>query len=70
MKWKKWKIGLTIAVACGFLNAGASLVDGMHWRAFVAVLCTSLLTNLLTYLKDHPVDGLPDDTKTIKKADV
>lgn len=68
MNWKKWKLGFCIACGCGLLSAGASLVDGMHWRAFVAVLCTSLLTNLLTYLKDHPVEAVKDgDTTTISK---
>lgn len=60
MNWKKWKIGFWIATGCGLLSAGASLVDGMHWKAFVAVLCTSLLTHWLTYLKDHPVDKVQD----------
>lgn len=67
MNWKKWKIGLVIAVFCGVLNAGASLVDGMHWKAFLAVLCTSLLTNLLTYLKDHPVDAISDTVFTTRE---
>ena len=61
MNWKKWKLGLGIAVVCGLLNAGASLVDGMHWKAFVAVLCTSLLTNGLTFLKDHPIETIKED---------
>lgn len=61
MNWKKWKIGLMIAVVCGLLNAGAGLVAGMSWQAFIAVVCTSLLTNGLTFLKDHPLESVVDD---------
>lgn len=62
MNWKKWRIGLVVAVACGALTAGAGVSEGMGGRAFVAVLCTSLLTNLLNFLKTHPLDDVDPPT--------
>lgn len=58
---KKWKIGFAIAVLFGLLSAGASLVDGMHWRVFMAVLCASMTTHLSAYLMKHPVEEAVDD---------
>jgi len=61
MAWRKWKIGLVIAVFFGLLTAGSGLAGSMNWKSFVAVLCTALLTNLGSYLKTHSVDDLPDN---------
>ena len=36
----------------------------MDWKAFVAVLCTALLTNLVNYLKAHPVEEITEDGAT------
>jgi flagellar motor component MotA len=60
MKLKKWKIGLIVAVVFGLLTAGSGLVAGMQWQAFVAVLCTSLVTQLAAYLMKHPVEEIED----------
>lgn len=62
MNWKKWKIGLVVAVILGLLSAGAGLAAGMHWQAFIAVLCTSLTTHLLAFLKEHPVESVKEET--------
>ena len=58
MNLKKWKIGLTVACLLGGLTAGAGLVAGMQWQAFVAVLCTSLATHLGAYLMKHPIESI------------
>ena len=60
LTWKKWKIGLSVAVLFGLLSAGAGLVAGMQWQAFVAVLCTSLATHLGAYLMKHPVEAVEE----------
>lgn len=61
MKMRKWKIGFRVALLTGFLTAGAGLVAGISWQAFVAVLCMALLTNLGSYLMKHPVETIEDD---------
>ncbi len=63
--WRKWKLGLVIAIVLSFLVAGSGLAAGAHWQAFVAVLCTALLTHLGSFLKEHPVDDIAfdDDSK-------
>lgn len=63
--WRKWKLGVAVSVFLSLLVAGSGLSAGMQWRAFVAVLCTAMLTHLGTFLKDHPVDAISfgDDTK-------
>jgi hypothetical protein len=58
--WKKWRIGFWIAVLLGTLSAGAGLAAGMKWQAFVAVLCTSLLTHIGAYLMKSPLDDVQD----------
>jgi hypothetical protein len=60
MNAKKWKIGFGIAVLFGFLSAGSGLVGDMGWKSFVAVLCTSLVTNLGAYLMKHPIETIQD----------
>ena len=61
MAWRKWRIGLVIALLFGLLTAGSGLAGKMDMRSFIAVLCTALLTNLGSFLKTHPVDALPDE---------
>ena len=60
MNFKKWKLGLILAIGSGLLSAGAGLVGDMGWKSFVAVLCVSLLTNLGNFLKQHPVEDISD----------
>lgn len=60
MTWKKWRVGLWLAILLGFLSAGAGLLAGMAWQAFVAVLCTSLLTHITAYLMKSPIEQVDD----------
>lgn len=60
MTWKKWRIGLALACVFGLLNAGAGLLGDMGWKSFIAVLCASLLTNLMSYLTKHPLEDVED----------
>lgn len=56
--WRKWKLGLAVSIFLSLLVAGAGVAAGMKWQAFVAVLCTALLTHVGAFLKDHPVDSI------------
>lgn len=69
ISWKKWKIGLTLSIVFGLLSGCAGLAVGMSWQAFLAVVCTSLVTNMGAYLMKHPVENIADTTFT-KKTDV
>jgi hypothetical protein len=64
--WRKWKLGFAVSSFMALIVAGAGLVSGMQMRSFIAVLCAALLTNLGSFLKDHPVDDVSfdDDQKT------
>lgn len=69
MSKRKWKTGFNVALFFGLLTAGSGVVAGMHWQAFIAVLCTSLATNLSAYLMKHPIEEISDDdTKQISKS--
>ena len=59
--WRKWKLGLAVSVVLALLVAGSGLAAGMHWQAFISVLCMALLTHLGAFLKDHPVDAVSFD---------
>lgn len=58
--WKKWRVGFWLTLFLGALSAGAGLCAGMTWRAFVAVLCTSLLSHVGAYLMKSPLDDVQD----------
>lgn len=47
--------------------AGAGLVAGMKWQAFVAVFCAAAVTHFGAFLKDHPVEQISFDTEIKKK---
>lgn len=59
--WRKWKLGLVISVFLSLIVAGAGLQAGSSWRAFFQIFCAALLTHVLAFLKDHPVDGISFD---------
>lgn len=61
MNWRRWKLGLVISIACALFTAGAGLTAGMKWQAFVAVLSSALLSNLMNFLYRHPVETIADD---------
>lgn len=61
LSWKKWIIGLSVAILFGLLTAGAGLVAGMTWQAFVSVLCAALATNLGAYMMKHPVESVEEE---------
>lgn len=61
MNWRKWKAGLLVSLLLGVLSAGAGLAADMSWKAFCAVLCASVATHLIAYLKQHPVESVEDE---------
>jgi hypothetical protein len=67
MSWRRWKLGVVVAIGLSLLVAGAGLAAGMKWHSFVAVFCTAALTHLGSFLKDHPVETVTDDTEQVKK---
>lgn len=71
MSWRRWKLGVAVAVVMSLIVAGAGLVAGMHWQAFVAVFCAASATHLGTFLKDHPVEKINfnGDTEVITRPE-
>jgi len=68
--WKKWRVGLLLTIALGFLSGCAGLAAGMSWQAFAAVVATSLVTHVTAYLQKSPLEDVEDNsdlTKTIEK---
>lgn len=60
MNWKKWRVGLCLALFSGLFSAAAGLLADMSWKSFLAVLGASMLTNLTNYLMRHPVEDIDD----------
>ena len=58
--WKKWRVGLLLAVLLGVLSGCAGLAAGMDWRAFSAVVATSLVTHIGAYLAKSPLEEVED----------
>jgi hypothetical protein len=67
VSWRRWKLGIAVALALSFFVAGAGLTQGMKWQAFVAVLCAACVTHFGSFLKDHPVEQITYDTETKTK---
>ena len=63
MSWKKWKIGVVVALVMSAFGAGAGLVAGMKLQAFVAVFCANCITHFAAFLKDHPIESIQDNAK-------
>ncbi|MDE2098686.1 MAG: hypothetical protein KGL39_15640 [Patescibacteria group bacterium] len=61
MTWKKWRVGFWLTILLGCLSAGAGVAVGMTWQAFVAVLCTSLLTHIAAYMIKSPIEQVDDN---------
>jgi hypothetical protein len=59
-KWQ-WRTGLLLAILFGFLNAGVGGLTG-NWKTFVSVLCSSLITQLMSFLTKSPLDDVVDTT--------
>ncbi len=68
MNWKRWKLGMVVAIVLSFIVAGSGVAAGMHWQAFISVLCTALLTHMGAFLKDHPIEQVSFDTETKSNA--
>jgi hypothetical protein len=62
MSWRRWKLGVLVSIVLSLIVAGTGLCAGMHWQAFVAVLCTALGTHFCSFIKDHPIEQISFDT--------
>lgn len=67
--WRKWKLGLFIAILLSLLVAGSGLDSSWNWMSFVRVFCIACATHLGAYLKSHPVESI-EDTRVITRTDV
>lgn len=70
MSWRRWKLGIVVAVGLSLLVAGAALEAGTSWRVFLQVFCVACLTHLGAFLKDHPPEAISFETElTTKEPD-
>jgi Trk-type K+ transport system membrane component len=67
MNWKRWKLGLAVATFLSAFVAGAALSTGGSWKTIVAVFCSALLTNWGSWLKEHPIEQISNDTTLLPK---
>jgi len=63
-RYKKWRLGLLLAIACGLLNAAAGLVDSMSLKSFCVVLALAIYTNVKNYLTGNPIEDISDTSFT------
>ena len=59
--WKKWRVGLWLAIGIALLTAGAGIASDMTARQFVALLCSCLLSGIVSYLAKSPLEDVEDD---------
>lgn len=64
MNWRKWILGCAVSLFLSLVVAGTGYEAGMSWKAFVAVLCTSIATHFGAYLTEHPVEKIEFDQES------
>jgi hypothetical protein len=71
MSWRRWKLGVLVSIVLSLIVAGAGVAAGIHWQAFVSVLCAALLTHFGSFLQQNPVEKIDfNDTAMITRASV
>ncbi len=58
MSWKRWKLGVLIALLLSAFVAGAAWEDGASWRTLLKVFCAACLTHFGAFIKQHPVEDV------------
>lgn len=69
MNWKRWKLGLGVAVLTGLATAfGVGvIVPTMSWREGLLVCFASIGKDVLLFLKQHPAEEVDFNTREIRK---
>lgn len=62
MSWRRWKLGVAVAIMLSLFVAGAGVVANMGWKAFIAVFCAACVTHFGSFIKDHPVESITFDS--------
>lgn len=67
VKWSQWKIGCVVAVLTGLGQAvvAAASAEAFSFRSVVVPIMFNVGTNLMLYLKQHPVEAIVTDTSFI-----
>lgn len=58
ISWRRWKLGCWVSLGLSLFVAGAGLVAGMRWQAFVAVFCAACVTHWGAWVQQHPVESI------------
>jgi hypothetical protein len=70
MNWKKWKMGLLVAIGTGIFQALAGLVIGITLKQAGMLFALNVGSAGVLYLKQHPFDSVSFDTVHITKTQV
>lgn len=63
MNWKRWKIGLLVAMLTGFFTGLVTLgvVDSVTWVELGILLAVNIAKDALLFLKEHPVETVEEN---------
>jgi len=69
MNWRKWKLGLFVALLTGLATAFGvgAIVPAMTWKEGTLVCLASIAKDVLLFLKQHPPETVSFDTTTTTK---
>lgn len=69
MSFKRWKLGLMVAMAVGLFSAGTTgaVVDKATLSELGLILFMSIGTHFILYVQQNPVDKISFDTITVTK---
>ena len=62
MNFKRWKLGLAVATILSLFCAMSGLAAGMNWKAFLSVFATACLTHWGTWITEHPIEKIDDNS--------
>lgn len=64
MNWKRWKIGIAVAVFTGAFKGMLGFTLGVSLRDALVMLCVNVAPDVLLFLKQHPVEAaLEEDSE-------
>lgn len=63
MNWKRWKIGLLVAMLTGFFTGLVTLgvVDSVTWAELGILLAVNIAKDALLFMKEHPVETVVEN---------
>ena len=58
--WKKWRVGLWLAIAIALLSAVGGIASDMTWRQIIASVSMAVSAGIVNYIVQSPIQNIED----------